>query len=227
MAIPVDIPSVGGPTRGYLAKPDIGEGTPVLILHGGRGLTPFFPKFADRLAGDGHLALALDLYEGQVAATEEASDRLFREFDRRSRATHDRLYGAVDYLVAHPGATQDGIGVVGFSLGGRLALALSDPSARSDRVRAAVTFYGLNPGVDYTRTQTAYLGHFAENDPFHPGAEVRAQEASIREARRDVEFFLYPATRHGFFENDRPEYDADAAGVAWDRTLSFLDHRLR
>ncbi len=227
MAVAVDVPSESGPTRGYLATPDIGEGTPVLILHGGRGLTPFFPSFADRLAKDGHLALALDLYEGQVATTPGESDRLFRDFDRRSRATHDRLSGAVDYLVAHPAATVPGIGVIGFSLGGRLALALTDPSARSDRVRAAVTFYGLNPGVDYARSQSAYLGHFAENDPFHPGTEVRQQETVLREARRDVEFFVYPGTRHGFFESDRPEHDADAAEVAWDRTLSFLDHRLR
>lgn len=223
----VGVPSEVGPSRGYLATPPIGEGTPVLVLHGGRGLTPFFRAYADRLAADGHLALALDLYDGKVARDRQEAGALFRALDGRMRETQLRLSAAVDFLATHPAATAEGVGVVGFSLGGHLGLALSDPKARGDRVRAAVTFYGLNPGVDYPRSQTAYLGHFAEQDEFWPPSVVREEEAKIRDARRDVEFHFYEGTRHGFCESDRTEYDRDAAEVAWDRTVAFLDRRLR
>lgn len=223
----VQVPSAAGPLRAYLATPPIGEGTPLLVLHGGRGLTGFFRELTDRLAGDGHLTLAVDLFDGKVAGSPAEAQAMFRSLDTRMAQTQQQLSDAVDFVARHPASTGEGIGVVGLSLGGHLALALSDPKSRSDRVRAVVTFYGLNPAVDYPRTTTAYLGHFAEHDAFWPADQVRRQEATLREARRQADFFVYAGTRHGFFEKDRPEFDADAAEVAWDRTVSFLDRILR
>ena len=78
---------------------------------------------------------------------------------------------------------------------------------------------------DYRTARAAYLGHFAAHDDFEPLEAVRALEAKIRAAGREVTFHVYPGARHWFFEPNRPEYDPAAAELAWERTLAFLyDH---
>jgi carboxymethylenebutenolidase len=74
--------------------------------------------------------------------------------------------------------------------------------------------------------RAAYLGHFAENDDFEPLEWVRTLETRIRAAGREVTFHVYPGTGHWFVEPNRPEYDAAAADLVWDRTLAFLKAQL-
>ena len=110
--------------------------------------------------------------------------------------------------------------MIGFSLGAFFALELStvDP----ERIRAVVVFYGTCPG-DYTTSRAAYLGHFAEADPYESESDVDSLEASLRSAGRPVTFHRYPGTGHWFFEPDRSEaYHPVAARLAWERTLTFL-----
>jgi carboxymethylenebutenolidase len=66
------------------------------------------------------------------------------------------------------------------------------------------------------------LGHFADTDEFEPAAEIRAMEANMRTAGLSPTFHMYPNTLHWFFEADRPQYDPEAARLAWTRTLEFL-----
>ena len=76
-------------------------------------------------------------------------------------------------------------------------------------------------------SRAAYLGHYAEDDDCEPDEEVQATEAGLRAARREVAFYTYPGVGHWFFEADRPGYhDAQAAGLAWERTVGFLRRRL-
>ena len=95
-----------------------------------------------------------------------------------------------------------------------------------------VLFYG---GTDYEwlgddfvqQTHAAFLGHFAEYDPYEPGELVPKLENELRVAGREVAFYVYPGTGHWFFEDNRPgAYDADAAQLAWQRTLAFLHNKL-
>ena len=88
-----------------------------------------------------------------------------------------------------------------------------------------MAFYGTDDG-DYRTARAAYLGHFAEHDDFEPLDSVRALETTIRAAGREVTFHVYPGTGHWFVEPHRPEYDAAAADLAWERTLTFLKARL-
>jgi carboxymethylenebutenolidase len=89
-----------------------------------------------------------------------------------------------------------------------------------------VAFYGSGGG-DFTAARAAYLGHFAENDDFEPLESVRELETSIREAGREVTFYIYPGTGHWFVEPNRPDvYNAEAADLAWERTLDFLNAQL-
>jgi carboxymethylenebutenolidase len=89
-----------------------------------------------------------------------------------------------------------------------------------------VTFYDSYPGLDYSKASAAYLCHFAQDDPFEPAESVAQMEQALQAAGRPVTCYTYPGTKHWFFEDNRPEYDAEAARVAWERTIAFLHERL-
>jgi carboxymethylenebutenolidase len=89
-----------------------------------------------------------------------------------------------------------------------------------------VTFYASYTGQDYSRASAAYLCHFAENDPFESAESVAEMEQELQAADRQFTFYTYPGTKHWFFEENRPEYDAEAARLAWERTIQFLHERL-
>ena len=85
--------------------------------------------------------------------------------------------------------------------------------------------YGAD-AADFAQARAAYLGHFAEDDEWEPIEGVRQMEADLRSAGRAVTFHFYPGAQHWFFETNRPEYDANAAAVAWQRSLDFLQKHL-
>lgn len=209
---------------GYLAIPSEGEGRGVLVLHAWWGLNDAVRGVCDRLAESGYFAFAPDLYQGEIASTipdaERLSGRLFKDLEA-ARADVTR---AARYLSEHPRHTGSGLAVIGFSLGAFFALDLS--VYKPDLVRSAVIFYGTRPGK-YSTAQASYLGHFAEIDDFEPQAEVNSLEQALRTAGRPVTFHQYKGTGHWFFEPDRRgAFNAQAAELAWERTLAFLERTL-
>ena len=104
----------------------------------------------------------------------------------------------------------------------RVARCRGSSAADPDHIRSVVLFYGTGGG-DFSTSRAAYLGHFAENDPYEPPAGVDELEESLRQAGRPVTFYRYPGTGHWFFEPDRTDaYNQAAATLAWERTLTFL-----
>lgn len=204
--------------RGYLAVPDGGSGPGVLVCHAWWGLNEFFVGLCDRLAGEGFVALAPDMYGGQVASTvaeAEAAVGTLTSETARAVAT-----AGLDTLLARPEVTGTSAGTLGFSLGGAYAMLLS--AWNPDQVAAVVDFYGATEG-DFANAQAGYLGHFAPGDEWEPDEYVHALEAMLHEAGHDATFHWYPGTGHWFFEDNRPDaYNAEAAQLAWQRTLSFL-----
>jgi carboxymethylenebutenolidase len=108
----------------------------------------------------------------------------------------------------------------------RGAYALDTSVNLAEEIAAVVTFYASYPGLDYRRASAAYLCHFAQDDPFEPAESVASMEQELQAAGRPVTFYTYPRTKHWFFEENRPEYDAQAARLAWQRTIEFLHERL-
>ncbi len=208
--------------QGHLASPTTGKGPGVLVLHAWWGLNETMKALCDRLAGEGFVAFAPDLYHGKIAATIKEAEALSGSLEE-SKAKTD-IAEAVEFLSERTGPKTRGLGVVGFSLGAYFALSLSND--RPDRIGAVVVFYGTGPS-DFARSKAAYLGHFAENDPFEPASSVRALEQSLRDAGRSVTLHEYPGTGHWFFEPDRTDaYNQDAAQLAWERTVAFLRKNL-
>jgi carboxymethylenebutenolidase len=205
----------------YLALPSTGKGPGVLVLHAWWGLNDFFRDLCDRLAQEGFVALAPDLFSGKVARTIAEAEQHLSEFDEE----HDVppiVLSAVEDLHKHPAVTGDGLGVIGFSLGAYWALWLAQQ--RPEWMLAVTLFYGTNGGGgDFQQSKADFLGHFAEADPYETAETIQALEKNLHGANRPTTFYTYPATGHWFFEKDRPDaYNPAAASLAWDRTLAFL-----
>lgn len=201
-----------------------GSGGPgVLLLHAWWGLTPFFKQQADRLAGEGYVVVAPNLFGDQTAATiAEAESLMHLEHDDPAWFQTEAL-AALDRL--RESATSGKLGIVGFSMGAAWASLLS--TLRPDQVSAAVLFYGTYP-LDFSAARADYLGHYAETDEFESPEDVATMEAALKKAGRSVTFYTYPGTGHWFFEDNQPAaYNAQAAGLAWRRTVEFLAERLK
>jgi len=218
----VEFKTETGEGTGYFALPEKPQGG-VLVLHAWWGLNDFFKGFCDRLASHGFLALAPDLHQGAVASSVSEAKELMSKVDEDSR--RPIVLGALDYLRSQPSQSARKMGVVGFSMGAAWALWLS--TARPEEVAAVAVFYGTYPGLGFSKAKASFLGHYAPEDEWEPTNDVKAMEQKIREARREVTFHFYPETKHWFFEEDRPsEYNREAAGLAWNRTLEFLNNKL-
>ncbi len=218
----VEFKTEGEPGKGYLASPEKPRGG-VLVLHAWWGLNDFFKSFANRLASQGFLALAPDLYDGSVAkSVEEAKELHSKSAEERVKQI---VLGATDYLRSDPSVSGRKIGVVGFSMGAAWSFLLS--TIKPETVGAVVVFYG-SYAIDFSKSEASYLGHFAPEDEWEPLPDVRATEEKIRGAGREVAFHFYPGTKHWFFEENRPvEYNRAASDLAWKRTLEFLENKLR
>ncbi|MFD5559751.1 dienelactone hydrolase family protein [Kitasatospora griseola] len=212
----------GRTVHGYLAVPPAGVGPGVLVVQEWWGLTRHIAELTDRLAAEGFLALAPDLYGGTVTHDRDAAARMKRELPPERAA--EELAAAVSHLLAHPGAVGDAIGVTGFCMGGGLALQLA--AREGDRVAAVVPFYGLpgDPDYDYRGLTAHVLGHFGEQDASLPAAVVDEAAIRIGEATgRRPEIHFYPAG-HAFMNDEKTpsSYDPLQAAIAWRRTLTFL-----
>lgn len=202
----------------YLAKPASSTGKGALVLHAWWGLNPFFKDFCDRLAQAGFVVLAPDLYHRKTAATIAEAKKLRSKL--KGAVVSQEIRQAASELRALCGAGEERIGLIGFSLGGYWGLWLAEQP--DSQVAATVSFYGTRNG-DYAASSSAFQFHLAEKDPYESASGVKKLQKSLREAGKTAEFYTYPGTGHWFFENDRPDaYNPQAAELAWNRTVEFL-----
>ncbi|MEO6042798.1 MAG: dienelactone hydrolase family protein [Tepidiformaceae bacterium] len=214
----VTFDSNGGTASGYLAKPASGSGKGVIVIQEWWGLNGNIKEIADRFAGEGFVALAPDMYHGEVTAEPDEAGKLFMALNI-GQAEKD-LKGAVTYLKDLTGAP---VGTIGFCMGGALSL-FSACNGGGD-VGACVDFYGGHPAVKYNwdGLKAPVLGVFAEHDDFvNPNVTVYDKELTARGIKH--EFITYPDTEHAFFNDEHPEpqHNPKAAAEAWTKTLEFF-----
>jgi carboxymethylenebutenolidase len=208
---------------GFLAVPATGKGRGVLVLHAWWGLNDTIKGVCTRLAESGFVAFAPDLYHGKVADTVAGAESLSQALDADHQQAEAEIEAGTTFLSERAGDTAEALAVVGFSLGGYYALHLADADPK--HIRSVVLFYGTDGGFggDFANSRAAYLGHFAENDPYEPRSNADKLEETLKRAGRPVTFHHYSGTGHWFFEPDRLDaYNQAAASLAWDRTLDFL-----
>ena len=223
----IEFASNGSVAGGYLAVPEGGTGPGVIVIQEWWGLVDHIKDVCDRFAAAGFVALAPDLYHGQQVPPGEPDEAgkamMAMKLDQAGRD----LSGAVDEVLRR--SSGDRIGVIGFCMGGGLALVLA--TQRPDAVAAVVPCYGVIPWPDaqpdYAAMSAAVLGHYAEKDDFFPPEAANALGEQLRALGKSVEIVVYPGTDHAFFNDTRPEvHDAAASQLLWDRSIAFFREQL-
>jgi len=224
----VEFRSNGFMASGYLASPAMGSGPGVIVIQEWWGLNAQIKGVADRLAEAGFTALAPDIYRGELAGHDEMdkAGHLMQTLPPE-RAAKD-MSGAIDFLASHTAVNGDGLGVIGFCMGGMLAFLLA--AQRPDKVAAAVPFYGFPQGdaePDWTELAAVVRGHMASPDDFFAPEAAKALEARLRNLGKDVTITIHPAG-HAFMNEENPGgmYDAELAARLWPEVTAFLHDEL-
>ena len=222
----VEFQANGGSAPGYLARPKMENAPGVVVVQEWWGLDDHIKSLAERFAAAGFVALAPDLYRGQVASEPDEARKLAMELNF-PQAIKD-IQGAVNYLRGQPFVQPDQIGVVGFCMGGGVT---GQMALHGENVGAAVAFYGIrNPMTDAEAQQmnVPLLAIYGEDDGSIPFDNVRANEAKLRAAGKTTETIIYPGAPHAFFNDTRADhYRHEASEDAWTRTLEWLKTYLK
>ncbi|HEX3909999.1 MAG TPA: dienelactone hydrolase family protein [Solirubrobacteraceae bacterium] len=221
----IEFPTSAGTATGYLATPAGGSGPATVVLQEWWGVEEHIRSVCDRLAKEGFFALAPDLYGGET--TTQPSEAEQKMMALSMEKVEPQMCGAADFLGSQEGATGSGVGSLGFCLGGGLSVWAA---ASCPRITAAVTYYYVMPHgkPDFSDVKGPVLGHFGTADEFIPHDDAKALESELSDAGVDVTFHYYDDAGHAFFnEIDRlGTYDAEAAQLSWQRTVSFLREAL-
>jgi carboxymethylenebutenolidase len=207
----------GGSFRGYLS-PAPSPAPGVVVVQEWWGVNDQIKGVIEKWAGEGFLALAVDLYRGRVieigqsAAAGEAMGKL-----DRARATAD-LGGAIEYARNHPRSTGK-VAVTGYCMGGGFAFTAAQTFPG---LAAIVPFYGLSPSNDFSNVTAPIQAHFSATDGWAKPGTAKQVQTALEAAGKPMELYVYDAD-HAFCNDKRPEvYNADACKLAWDRALAFV-----
>ncbi len=221
----VEFRANGGSASGYLAKPVEGGPYPgVVVIQEWWGLNPNICDIANRIAAEGYVALAPDLFHGAVTAEPDEAQKLMMTLQEPNALVD--MSGAVAALQARDDVRSDRIGVTGFCLGGgmSLLLAMNNPA-----VTASAPFYGV-PGAgmgDAGQIQGAVMGFFAGRDEWINAEVVEGIQSALDGAGVRNEIHMYEESDHGFFNDTSDIYDAEAAADAWDKLKAFFASELQ
>ena len=216
----------GNPVRGYLARPKAATGAlpGLIVIHEWWGVNDNIRAMTRRLAGEGYLALAVDLYGGAAADNPDAAMKLVQGTMANRGPAEENVKRAAAYLERN-GATK--LGSIGWCFGGGWSLqtALLMP----DQIDAAVIYYGRveTDKEKLGKLKAPVLGLFGEKDGAIPVDGVRAFEKALGELGKPAEIHVYPGADHAFANSSGGNYNASAATDAWAKTTAFFNQHLR
>ena len=225
MAENVSFPSRKGDTaHGVIALPPGDARAPaVVLLQEWWGVNAHIRSLVDRLAAEGFVVLAPDLYHGQTTRDAGEAQRLMTEL--KWSVALEEIAGALEFLKRHPRSTGK-VGVTGFCMGGAGALLTA---CNLPGISAAVAFYGVPPAqyVDWKGAETPPIqAHFSSRDQWAKAESAAAIRDTLVARGREFELHVYDAD-HAFVNDTRPEvYDPESARVAWDRMVAFFRKHL-
>jgi carboxymethylenebutenolidase len=206
---------------GFLASPQTdGKHPAMIVIHESAGLNDWVKEQAEKLAAEGYVSLAVDLYGGKTAANPAEAHELMRALSQ-DRAIKD-LKAAFDYLESRPDVKKESIGAIGWGTGGGLAVLFA---VHEPRLKACVVNYGAlptDPG-DLQNIGAPILGNFGALDRGITPEDVKAFQVSMSKLGRFVSLKIYDNAGHEFEnQNSTSAYRPEAAADAWRRTLVFL-----
>ncbi len=217
----------GVETLGYLAEPKISGKRPAIVLiHEWWGLNDSIKTKAREFAARGYVALAVDLYNGKATTDRDEAGRLAGEVRGKMDQAFANLKDAIAYLKTLDNVDPERMASIGWCFGGGWSYQIAKNNLG---VKASVIYYGqFNPQDDLQKMRAEIIGHFAEEDRGIRVDDVREFQATLKTQGGNHEIYIYPNTTHGFASRpgENPEYDEQAAQLAWRRTLAFLQKRL-
>jgi carboxymethylenebutenolidase len=223
---PVSYKSGDETVNGILYTPQ-GKGPfpALVVIHEWWGLNDWVKEEASKLADQGYVTLAIDLYRGKVATTPEEAHEIMRGVPE-DRSNRD-LLAATTFLASQKHVDAKRIGSIGWCMGGgySLNLAIADP-----KLKAAVINYGHLASDDATlkKINAAILGIFGGQDKGIPPADVKKFESQLKALGKTVEIHIFPDAGHAFENpNNKAGYRADDAAEAWKLTVAFLAKYLK
>ena len=239
---PVAVRTPDGEMGALLAAP-AGRGPfpAIVVVMEAFGLTAHIKHVAERLAREGYVTLAPDLYyrdRGPIVSYHDVPEAIRLMSELGDEKVLQDMAAAIAFVQQQPNVRPGGVGVTGFCMGGRITFFTA---CRTPAVAAAAPFYGGGIGsvmVPSERTPKAPLEYaeglqaplllfFGGDDPFIPREEIERIKARLAALGKRADTIVYPGAPHGFFCEDRESYRADAAQDAWQRLLTFFDHHLR
>jgi carboxymethylenebutenolidase len=227
----IEVPVAGGTMPAFVARPKDGSPAPaVLVIQEAFGLNAHIKDVARRIAGEGYVSLAPDLYwrggKGRTVGYEQLPEAIGLMQSLKDDQIVSDLRGAVVHLETQPFVRADRIGITGFCMGGRVSYLAA--CELSDKIRVSVPFYGGGIPVEKTeKLRCPVLAFFGEKDAFIPLDAVKALEAEAARRGKRVETVIYPGADHGFFCNERGSYHEASAKDAWERLKKFLAAHLK
>jgi carboxymethylenebutenolidase len=196
----------------------------IIVVHEWWGLNDGVRAMADRIAAQGYIVLAVDLYGGKTAMSPTDARELMLSVVENPDSANSNIQSAYEFLNEVAGAPK--IASLGWCFGG--GWSLNTAMLYPDGLDAAVIYYGqVTADEDLLRPiNVPILGLFAEEDRGIPVDSVRAFEGALENLRKDYEIEVYPGVGHAFANPTGNNYDADTAELAWDRTMEFLERHL-
>ncbi len=197
----------------------------IIVIHEWWGLNDWVKEQASKLADQGYVTLAIDLYRGKVATTPELAHEIMRGVPE-DRASRD-LRAAFDYLASQPSVKKDRIGSIGWCMGGGYSLdvALLEPT-----LAATVINYGhlATDPAELKKINAPILGLFGGQDRGITPDDVKKFGLAIDQLGKKIDIKIYPDAGHAFENpNNKQGYRADDAADAWKRTVDFLAANLK
>lgn len=216
----VSFKSNGGTANGYLSLPESKKGKPVILLQEWWGLVDHIKDVADRLAKEGFVVLAPDLYHGE--ATNNPTDAQKLAMAMEIAQVEKDVRGCVDYLLSSGYSSAESVGIVGFCMGGALSLY---SACLNPQINACVVFYGIRKDVEnkFDQLKAKVIGFFGELDKGIPVERVREVESELKKKDSTATFTVFPGAQHAFFNDTRPAYNPEAAEEAWSKMLPFFN----
>jgi carboxymethylenebutenolidase len=218
----VSLPHGGNGWLGVPSSP--GKHPALLVIQEWWGLTDWIKQDVARFAGNGYVALAVDLYRGKVGSDPSEAHELMRGLTDE-RAMGDMKAG-FEWLAARPDVDSQRIGIIGWCMGGGYALsfAVAEP-----RLKAAAINYGklVSDPAKIEAIHAAVLGNFAGLDRGIDPKDVQAFADALKTHQKDADIKVYDGARHAFMNpNSKEGYNEPAARDAWARIDSFFSKKL-
>ena len=226
----IEVPASGGMTC-FLARPKSSTRAPaVLVIQEAFGLNGHIQDVTRRIAAEGYVALAPDLYWRAGKQRTVAYDRIGEAIALMQGVNDQDIAADVGSAIAHlerqSFVRPDRIGITGFCMGGRVSYLAA--CELPEKIKAAVPFYGGGIPIDKTtKLRAPVLAFFGEKDAFIPLDSVEQLKTELSRTGKEAEVIVYPGADHGFFCDERASYQAAAARDSWERLKHFFATHLQ